>query len=43
VMVSRQGEIGKYTRFLIRRGKPPRRTDLCLVSGSTEPTECPGT
>jgi hypothetical protein len=41
VLVTRQGEIGKYTRFLIRRGKPPRRTDLCLTPGSTEPVECP--
>jgi hypothetical protein len=41
VLVTRQGEIGKYTRFLIRRGKPPRRTDLCLAAGSTEPMECP--
>jgi hypothetical protein len=42
VLVSRPGEIGKYTRFLIRRGKPPRRTDLCLLSGMSEPIECPG-
>jgi hypothetical protein len=42
VLVSRSGEVGKYTRFLIRRGKPPRRTDLCLLPGVTEPAECPG-
>ena len=41
VLVSRPGEIGKYTRFRIRRGKAPQRTDLCLAPGSTEPTECP--
>jgi hypothetical protein len=41
VFVSRQGEIGKYTRFLIRKGKAPRRTDLCLDPGSTSPSECP--
>lgn len=41
VLVSRAGEVGKYTRFLIRRRKPPRRTDLCLLPGMTEPTECP--
>ena len=42
VLVSRSGEIGKYTRFLIRKGKPPRRTDLCLLPGVTQPSECPG-
>jgi hypothetical protein len=41
VFVSRQGELGKYTRFLIRKSKPPRRTDLCLEPGATEPSECP--
>jgi hypothetical protein len=41
VLVSRQGEVGKYTRFLIRRGKPPQRTDLCLVPSTAEPVECP--
>jgi hypothetical protein len=41
VLVSRQGEIGKYTRFKIRRSKPPLRTDLCLSPGSTAPVECP--
>jgi PKD domain len=41
VFVSRRGEYGKYTRFLIRRGKPPRRTDLCLAPGTSQPTECP--
>jgi hypothetical protein len=41
VFVSRQGEIGKYTRFLIRKGKAPRRTDLCLAPGATSPSECP--
>jgi hypothetical protein len=41
VFVTRRGEVGKYTRFLIRRGHPPRRTDLCLAPGSAEPMECP--
>jgi PKD repeat protein len=41
VLVTRQGEIGKYTRFKIRRGKAPLRTDLCLAPGSTAPSECP--
>jgi len=41
VLVSRQGEIGKYTRFKIRTGKAPLRTDLCLSPGRTEPIDCP--
>ena len=41
ILVSRPGEIGKYTRFKIRRGNSPLRTDLCLLPGSTEPKECP--
>jgi hypothetical protein len=41
VLVSRPGEIGKYTRFRIRGGKPPVRSDLCLTPGSTVPKECP--
>jgi PKD domain len=30
VRVSKAGQIGKDTRLLIRRGKPPRRIDACL-------------
>jgi hypothetical protein len=41
ILVSRAGEIGKYTRFKIRTGKAPLRTDLCLTPGSTAPKECP--
>jgi hypothetical protein len=41
ILVSRAGEIGKYTRFKIRTGKAPLRTDLCLEPGSTAPKECP--
>jgi hypothetical protein len=41
VLVSRPGEIGKYTRFRIRHGKPPQRTDSCLQPGSTVPVDCP--
>jgi hypothetical protein len=41
ILVSRAGEIGKYTRFKIRTGKTPLRIDLCLAPGSTEPKECP--
>jgi hypothetical protein len=41
ILVSRAGEIGKYTRFKIRTGKPPLRIDMCLAPGSTAPKECP--
>jgi hypothetical protein len=41
VLVSRPGEVGKYTHFVIRRRRPPRRTDACLLPGSTKPVECP--
>jgi hypothetical protein len=43
ILITRQGEIGKYTRFKIVTGKVPIRTDLCLVPGSTKPEECPST
>ena len=41
VRVMRAGEIGKYTRFRIRGGKPPARIDRCVHPGSTRPMACP--
>jgi hypothetical protein len=41
VWVSRQGQIGKFTRFRIRHGKAPSRTDLCLNPPGTQPIVCP--
>ena len=41
VRVTRAGEIGKYTRFRIRGGKPPARIDRCVRPGSTRPMACP--
>jgi hypothetical protein len=41
VWVSNHGQIGKFTRFLIRRGKTPTRTDTCLNSAGTKPIVCP--
>jgi PKD repeat protein len=41
VWVTSAGEIGKYTRFRIRRGKPPVRVDRCLPPGSRRPAPCP--
>jgi hypothetical protein len=41
IMVSKPGEIGKYTRFVVRRGKLPERVDMCLNSASAIPFVCP--
>ena len=43
VYVSKSGSIGKFTRFKIRRERPPLRHDLCLVPGKPAPSECPQT
>jgi hypothetical protein len=41
VLVSVPGEIGKYTRFSIRRGKLPQRLDTCLDPAGVKPIACP--
>jgi hypothetical protein len=41
VRVTKRGWIGKYTRIVVRRGKPPARRDLCLFPGSSRPRTCP--
>jgi hypothetical protein len=41
IRVSKPGEIGKYTRFVVRRGKLPERVDLCLQSDGVKPMVCP--
>lgn len=41
VRVSESGRIGKYTRFAIRRHRPPARTDRCLEPGGIVPVACP--
>jgi hypothetical protein len=41
IRVSRAGLIGKYTRFVVRRGKPPRRVDQCLSPGAKRGSRCP--
>jgi len=41
IRVSRPGDIGKYTSFAIRRGKPPTRVDACLWPNQTKPIPCP--
>jgi hypothetical protein len=41
ILVSKPGEIGKYTRFAIRRGKLPARVDMCLDPAGVKPLVCP--
>lgn len=41
ILVSKPGEIGKYTRFVIRLHKPPVRKDSCLAAASSKPMPCP--
>jgi hypothetical protein len=41
ILVSKRGEIGKYTRFAIRRGKLPERVDMCLDPAGVKPLVCP--
>jgi PKD domain len=41
IRVTKRGDIGKFTRFRIRAGKPPRRTDRCILPGSKRPVQCP--
>jgi plastocyanin len=41
VLVTRPDAVGKYTRFRIRRNKPPVRSDSCLVPFNTQPVPCP--
>jgi hypothetical protein len=41
VRVSKAGEIGKYTRFAIRRHNLPTRFDGCVGPASPRPISCP--
>ncbi len=41
ISVRQAGRIGKFTRFVIRAGKAPARTDLCLFPGRVRPVRCP--
>jgi PKD domain len=40
VSVVKAGQIGKFTTFLIRRHKPPLRTDACLLALGGKPFPC---
>jgi PKD repeat protein len=42
VLVTKPETVGKYTRFKIRRLRPPSRIDRCLVPGLKRPIACPG-
>jgi hypothetical protein len=41
ILVTKRGDVGKYTRFQIRDGRPPKRIDRCLRPGSKRPVRCP--
>ncbi|HEY1450399.1 MAG TPA: hypothetical protein VGF47_05550, partial [Solirubrobacteraceae bacterium] len=41
IRVSKNGEIGKFTSFTIRRRKLPLRVDACVRPPSTGPSSCP--
>ena len=42
ILVRRSDQIGKYTRFQIRRGRVPKRNDGCLLPGTSAGVRCPG-
>jgi hypothetical protein len=41
VRISKGDSIGKFTQFLIREDRPPRRRDRCLRPGETRGSTCP--
>jgi PKD repeat protein len=41
IRVSAYGEIGEYTRLVIRHRSPPKRLDECLAPTGTTPIVCP--
>ena len=41
VLVRKRDRIGKYTRLLMREGRPPMRQDLCLRFEANRGTRCP--
>jgi hypothetical protein len=41
IRVWKPGQIGKYTKFVIRRGRLPSRVDLCLNPSNSKPIACP--
>jgi hypothetical protein len=43
IRVTGRNRIGKFTRVTFRRGRAPRRSDLCLMPAAKKPSRCPGT
>jgi PKD repeat protein len=41
IRISKSGQIGKFTRFVVRRGKLPERVDMCLDAVGVSPLACP--
>jgi hypothetical protein len=41
ILVTKPGFVGKYTRFRIRKRRPPLRIDLCIQPGATTGSACP--
>ena len=41
VFATRPGQIGKYVRYRIRRGRAPARVDACVAPGAGRPSRCP--
>jgi hypothetical protein len=41
IRVTKNGQIGKYTRFTVRKGKLPRRVDMCLATSGVKAIICP--
>jgi hypothetical protein len=41
ILISKPGEIGKYTRFTVRRHRLPLRVDTCLDPSGVSPVVCP--
>ena len=41
IRISKPGEVGKFTRFVVRHHKLPERVDTCLDAGGIRPMACP--
>jgi hypothetical protein len=41
VTITRPATVGVVTRYTVRAGKPPARSDLCLDPGAKRPGRCP--
>jgi VCBS repeat protein/PKD domain-containing protein/FG-GAP repeat protein len=43
VRVYKKNQIGKYTKLVVMKRRPPARSDRCLTPNSSRPTNCPST